>query len=82
MKVREKMNSPEIKRINIAAINWIKIFFIRIKSSDINALEWKSLYNPVAREEKYQIISKAANRNWILFLNSSGDDNKPVIEPT
>ena len=82
MKEREKMNLPEINRINIAVTSWIKIFFIRITSSDMNACEWSSLYNPVDREEKYHIINKAASNSQMLFSNSSGDDNKPVIELT
>ncbi len=76
------MTSPEIKRINIAATSCIKIFFIRITSSEINDREWKSLYNPVEREEKYHMINKAANKSQVLFINSNGDDNKPVIELT
>ena len=63
MKVLEKMNCPEINKINIAAINCIIIFFIRITNSEINAREWKSLYNPVNREEKYHIINNAANNS-------------------
>lgn len=76
------MNLPEIKRINIAATVWIKMFFIKINSSGMNACEWKSLYSPVDREEKYHIINKAANKSQMLFLNSNGDDNKPVMEQT
>ncbi len=80
MNVREKINLPEMKRNKIAAINWIKIFLISIISSELKGCEWKSLYKPVDRDEKYQTIIKEASRNQLLLLSSNGDDTDPVIE--